>query len=425
MPTIHVYGLDHSRAPIEVREQLTFCNAELLELLPSLLAPFDPAEGGHVREAMVLSTCNRTEVYLVIDGVLSGYPLEPIRRYRPEARLLDDHCMRYHFRGQEAIAHLFAVSASLRSQVPGDTQISTQVVNAAEIARRAGTIGPVLERAVAAASRSAKRVRRETGLMAGGGGTGPVVLRNLRRLSSPQTRAFHPIRVVILGAGEMAGEIVTHLLRSQTASNRPTNSSASLAPRSADITIIGVWARDQKKCQAFAETYQLTGLDSRSLDRALASADAVIGACRGRVAALSERKLLPILEARVKPLLVIDVGVPRNLDPNLAGRDGLQTVFLDQLHQQMREWGKQKGDALKRGEQIVSEEAARCEEWLRRRPLQPMRAEMYNSLESVLKRWYLAQPGAVKQLRVSLHRSLDQAFRMIGTGVSAEARIIS
>lgn len=219
MPTIQIYGIDHSRAPIEVREQLSFSNDELLELLPLLITPLASGDHtGNVQEAMLLSTCNRTEVYLVTDGIGGSYPLEPLRRYRPEAKLMDNTCLRYHLSGEAAVSHLFSVAASLRSQVPGDTQISTQVSTAARIARIAGTLGPLLEQAVAAALRSAKRVRRETGLMAGGSGTGPAVLRCLRRFRPPETGRDRPIQVLLLGAGIMAEEVATHLLRSRTRS---------------------------------------------------------------------------------------------------------------------------------------------------------------------------------------------------------------
>ena len=190
MPILHVYGIDHSRASLAVREQLAFSAEEAGELIPVLLAGPDPADcRGAVREAMLLSTCNRTEVYLVTDGEPAGFPLEPLCRHRPEMQWLDNPELRYHLREQEASAHLFAVAASLRSQVPGDTQIASQVAAAAAVARSADTLGPLLEQVVARALRSAKRVRRETGLMAGSAGTGAAVLQALRRMMPDGPRA--------------------------------------------------------------------------------------------------------------------------------------------------------------------------------------------------------------------------------------------
>lgn len=420
MPTIQVYGIDHSRAPIEVREQLSFNGEELLELLPLLITPaaLRIDNTTQVHEAMLLSTCNRTEVYLVTDGIGGPYPLEPLRKYRPEAQLMDNVCLRYHLHGPEAVSHLFSVAASLRSQVPGDTQISTQVSTAARIARSAGTLGPLLEQAVAAALRSAKRVRRETGLMAGGSGTGPAVLRCLRRFRQPDPRTDHPMRVLLLGAGIMAEEVATHLLRSRTTSirTRPLRHGSAIEP--AGVTFAGVWARDRKKAKSFGEMFGVRPLTPRGAMLALADVDVVIGACGGRVGMLSERQLSPILEKRTKPLLVVDLGVPRNLDPLMAERDGVEPIFLDQVHELMRDHMMQRGAALEKAAAIVAEEVSQFEQWLCRFPLRPLRAEMYNSLETILARWRSSQPKAVQHLRVTLHRSLDQAFRGIDFGAA-------
>ena len=400
MPTIQIYGIDHSRAPIEVREQLSFSNDELLELLPLLITPLASGDHtGNVQEAMLLSTCNRTEVYLVTDGIGGSYPLEPLRRYRPEAKLMDNTCLRYHLSGEAAVSHLFSVAASLRSQVPGDTQISTQVSTAARIARIAGTLGPLLEQAVAAALRSAKRVRRETGLMAGGSGTGPAVLRCLRRFRPPETGRDRPIQVLLLGAGIMAEEVATHLLRSRTRSAPTTASLQKPGIEPVGVTFTGVWARDRKKAKTFGDIFGIHALTARKARQALASADVVIGACGGRVGMLSERQLGPILETRTSPLLVIDLGVPRNLDAL------------------MRDHTTQRASALEKAAIIVADEATHFEGWLRRLPLRPLRAEMYNTLESILAKWRSTQPGAVQHLRISLHRSMEQAFRGIDSGI--------
>ncbi len=407
MPTIHVYGIDHSRAPLEVREELAFSEAELNEVLPMFLTQGKaPQHGGHVREVMLISTCNRTEVYLVTEGKLDFYPLEPIRLYRPRARAMDDLCLRYHLQDSHVSAHLFAVAAALRSEVPGDTQIATQVAGAARASRNAGTLGPVLEHLVAGALRSAKRVRRETGLAAGSSGIGPAVLRNLRRLAPLPARHPKSVQVLLLGAGTMAEEVATHLLRSGTRSGLPGRPEAA----SAEIAIAGVWARDKQKAIRFSTRFGVPSSSTQEAAKLLTHVDAVVGACRGRVPLLSERVLSPLLATRVEPLLVLDLGVPRNLDPILAQRDGLQAIFLDQLHQQMRERTRIRKDALARAEHIAAEEAARFATWWLQWPLRPIRAEVYASLETVLAKWRSTQPGAVRHLRVALHRTLETAF---------------
>jgi len=413
MRTLHLYGIDHSRAPIDVREELAFSSAEIREVLPRLLSQEGALTGnGGVAEALLLSTCNRTEIYLAVEGEISSYPLAAIQNCRPGIRILDDQCLRYHFHGRQAFAHLFAVAASLRSQVPGDTQIAKQLAVSAQIAREAGTMGPLLELATAAALRSAKRVRRETGLMAGRSGTGPAVLQCIRRLVPGQSRPLRPVRVLLLGAGTMAEEVACHLSGSGAAG-------PGRGVDSRNVEIAGVWARDRQKANRFAERYGIPAFTNRQATRALAAVDAVVGACRGRVALLGEAVLGECLQTRTNPLVVVDLGVPRNLDPTLAGRDGLYAVFLDQLHGQMRERARHRAGAIEKAEFILAEELERFEQRMARWPLQPFRTEVYSTIEQVLGRWRMQQPDAVRQLRVALHRTLEQTFRSVIPGSHA------
>ena len=146
----------------------------------------------------------------------------------------------------------------------------------------------------------------------------------------------------------------------------------------------------------------------------------MVAACRGRIALLSEITLLPVIQRRVEPLVVLDLGVPRNLEPYLADQDGLEVIVLDQLHLQMRERYRQRGDALLQARQIVGHEVLRFEQWRSELPVRPIRAEMYASVETVLSKWRTEQPGAVRHLRAAIHRGLEQAFGTLGlpAGVS-------
>lgn len=381
MPTLHIYGIDHSRISPEHREALRLSASEHNALLLDVAVP----------ELMRFSTCARTEVYLVSD---EGPPVNPLE---PWARELDSRCLRYHHQNGKAAAHLFAVASALRSGMPGDTQIAGQLVRAAGTARLAGTLGPMLEHLVAAALRCAKRVRRETGLAAGDAGTGPAVLRAIRRLAPLTSWRPKPVRVLLLGAGAAAEEIAVHLLRSGSSSQ--------------PITIAGVWAPDKRQATRFAAKFEMPCWSARQAANLLHNIDAVVGACRGRVALLSERVLSPVLAARPNPLLVIDLGVPRNLDPALAQRDGLNVIVLDQLHWHSEGRARIRQEALAQAERIVESESLRFEKWWAQWPLRPIRADVYASLEIVLSRWRSAQPGAVRHLRVALHRTLEQAFR--------------
>jgi len=398
MQTLHVFGIDHSRTPIGVREGLSFSSDETLQILPSLMSG-DPAAGG-VSQAMLLSTCNRTEVYLTIEGDTPRHPLEPLCRYRAEAKIMSDQCVPYHYTDRAAAHHLLAVAASLRSEVPGDSQIGRQVAAAASLARRAGTLGHLLEHLAVSAVRSAKRVRRETGLMAGNSGIGQAVLHTLRHSATDAGRARQPLRVLLLGAGDVAEEVALHL---GPGSDRPSSAKR-------DIELVGVWARDKRKAVAFAERFGINRLSGPACKVSFLQVDAVVAACRGRLMVLSERSMESVLARRVAPLVVLDLGVPRNLDPSVAGRDGLQAIFLDQVHQRMRERSRIRATAVAEAERIIEDEVDRFDRWRMQSSLRPIRADLYGTIETVLGRWRSTQPAAVRHLRVAIHRALGSAF---------------
>jgi glutamyl-tRNA reductase len=412
MPFLHLYGIDHSRASLAVREDLVFEESEIRELLPAFVpVSIDSASGAGVLEVMLLSTCNRTEVYLVLEREPGPYPLGPLRQYRQLARVMDDDCIRYHLTGSSVVSHLYAVASAIRSEVPGDTQIARQIASAGRIARSCGTLGPLLTHAVDGALRAAKRVRRETGLAAGSStGIGPAVLRNLRRLASHSDGA-KPAGVLLLGAGALAEDVATHLTRSAASSAAPRTAHSGAKFRLPPFRIAGVWARDRQKTIRFAGRYGIKPLSKCEALTALSQVDCVVGTCRGRVEILQSRWLAPIIERRSTPLTIIDLGVPRNLEPSLAARDGIDAVFLDELHQQIKDRTRLCNEAVAQAEIIVSEEVRRFERWLRQYPFRAVRADIYGVIEAALARWRGRHPAMVQRLRASLHKTLHTTFQ--------------
>lgn len=394
MYSLHVYGIDHTRAPLALREVLAFSPEQQSALLPALIA--EPAPG--TQEVMVLSTCNRTEFYLVRDENATSYPLANLLGFRPEAAAIIDTTIRYHLAGRDAIHHLFAVAASLRSQLPGETQIASQLAEALAIARQAGTTGPYLERITAWALHAAKCIRRETGIAAGKGGLGPAVLRTIRKQVVGHGR---PVSILMLGAGRAAEEVLAHLVRS----GAPSGS------RSPGISVRAIWSRDVKKAAQLSERIGSQPVGPAEALRCLASVDVAVGACRGRVPLLNKEIVTPLLESRTRPLLFLDLGVPRNLDPDVAASDALQMVSLDDLQSQMRRHNGHMAAALRRADEMVSESSESCMRWWETRNLHGMRGELFAAVESVLANWRQREPGHVKHLRPVLHRSLAASFQ--------------
>src|SRR5258706_3789478 len=155
MPRLSVLGLSHRTAPIEVRERVAFADDAIAPALRQIVAL--PGVG----EAMIVSTCNRVELYAGVDGTDA---LDGARRFLVEARQLPPslHAHLYAHEGEPALRHLFRVASSLDSMVLGEPQILGQVKQAFALAVETGTVGPVLGRALPTAFAVAKRVRSET-----------------------------------------------------------------------------------------------------------------------------------------------------------------------------------------------------------------------------------------------------------------------
>lgn len=401
MPALHVFGLDHAQTTLAIREQLALGPEEIQGLLPAVLDGGSDSQSS-AAEAMVLSTCHRTELYLVLPEEEAQSVLSRFYRWIGLPQTLVASGAVYHGRDGQAARHLYAVAASLRSPVTGDTQIAQQIHGAMELARNAGTLGPLLQQLVEGALRAAKRVRRETGLMAGGGGIGPAVLHLLRHHHPGPRSVSRPLQVLLLGTGRMAAEVAAHL--------QPGAAGHGDSMQARDVRIAGIWGRSPGNTARFAAIHGTKAVSSPSVSHILGRVDAVVGACRGRVAGLSLERLGPVLETRITPLSVVDLGVPRNLDPQLAGRDGLLTISLDDVHSLLRARGRHRAASLGLAQRILEEEVARMDRRWREWPLRPMRAELYSTLETVLRRWHSDQPDAVRHLRNSIHRSLHEAF---------------
>jgi len=193
--TIICVGLSHREAPIAVREQLAVPEGSLQERLRQLRA----LPG--VREAMLLSTCNRLEIFALTEGRGSGEDLlvQLGAQSAPHARCRFD---------EEALRHLFRVAASLDSMVVGEAQILGQMKEAAARAQESGALGPTLGRAVARALSAAKRVRTETEIARGAVSISSVAVRLAKKLLGD----LHGRCVLLIGAGEM-GQLAARELR--------------------------------------------------------------------------------------------------------------------------------------------------------------------------------------------------------------------
>ncbi len=310
-------GVSHHQAPLEVRERLYLQDGHAAELAADL------------GDAVVLSTCNRTEVYLV-GGSPDAARVELERRSGLElggvlARWDDG----------EAVSHLFRVAAGLDSLVPGESQILGQVREAYQAARTAGATGPLLNRLFEEALRAGKRVRTEAKLHE----LPESVAASAVELAARELGGVEGRRALLFGAGRMS-ELAARDLRARGAevvvSSRTLESAQDLADR--------VGGR--------AAVFDAVAVE-------LPDADLVISATRCPYPILHAEAVRP----REKPLVLVDVAVPRDLDPAIGGLDDCTLFDIDALGEGLV--GRE--EDVREAEAIVAEEAARFAEWRRAR----------------------------------------------------------
>ncbi|HXE71145.1 MAG TPA: glutamyl-tRNA reductase [Candidatus Nitrosotenuis sp.] len=313
MPVVLV-GVNHKTAPVEVRERLAF-GAEGLQQGLTMLR-----EGRGVAECAIVSTCNRTEIYA------APHEEETCRQTVLsflEARHSGCGPHLYHSRGEQAVSHLFTVSSGLDSMILGENQILGQVRAAYETARRARATGPVLDRLFPWAVRVGKRARAETRISQGAASVSMAAVELARRIFGDLARR----RVLVLGAGKIS-ELTLKLLTS------------------AGVSQLSVVNRTPQRAAELALRCGGQAVPFEDLDLALVEADILLSSTGAPHYIVSAERMRRVMRARRhRPVLAIDMAVPRDLDPAcqeidnvyLFNIDDLQDVVTSNLAERQRE----------------------------------------------------------------------------------------
>jgi glutamyl-tRNA reductase len=310
-------GVSHHHAPLEVRERLYLADGNASELASDL------------GEAVVLSTCNRTEVYLA-----DGDP-ERVRAELERRSGLELGSLLARWDEGEVVAHLFRVAAGLDSLVPGESQILGQIREAYEAARTRGTTGTLLNRLFEDALRAGKRVRTEAKLHE----LPESVAASAVELGARELAGIEGRRALLFGAGKMS-ELAARDLRG----------------RGAEVVVA---SRTLESAQDLAERVGGRAAPFDAVAVELPEADLVISATRCPYPILHAEAVRP----REKPLVLVDVAVPRDLDPAIGELEGCTLFDIDELGEGLV--GRE--DEVREAESIVAEEAARFAEWRRSR----------------------------------------------------------
>ncbi len=337
---LHVLGINHHSAPLEVREKLAFPPETQADALNSLAAR--PG----VSEAVLVSTCNRTEVYCRADDMAA------VRAWlRDEAARagLDIEGHLYAHSEAQAIRHAFRVASGLDSMVLGEPQILGQVKQSVRTAEHSGTLGSTLNRLFQTTFSVAKEVRTQTAIGAQSISMSAAALKLAQNLFGDISRT----RMLLIGVGEMVELAATYFVAQ--------------GPQS-----VVVANRTLARGEAFAERFNGTAIALEQLPERLHEFDVVITGTASTLPILSKSAFERALRARkYRPMFVVDFAVPRDVEPEAAEIEDLFLYTIDDLGTIVQEGAGQRQAAVTEAEAIVERQVEAFQAWLKARGAVP------------------------------------------------------
>jgi glutamyl-tRNA reductase len=349
-------GVSHKTAPVELRERLDFSSRNVGEAVEALVA------GTAAAESVVVSTCNRSEVYVVTEDpqqtqqevidFLARYHDLPRETFTPHLFSFDDSA---------ATGHLFRVAAGLDSLVVGEPQILGQVKDAYQAAADRHCAGPVLSKLFTWSFNVGKRVRSETALGEGAVSVGYAAVALARKIFGKLAGR----RVLVIGAGDISTLTAQHL-------------------RSNGVGQIVITSRTTATAEALAAAVGGRVVSWSEMPEALAHADIVITATGSQRPILTRAHIeLVTGRQRSEPLFIIDIAVPRDVDPAVADIEQVFLYNVDDLQTIVAENVSRRGAEIERAEAIVAEEVTRFSAWRRSRGVVPTIVALRRRFEAI------------------------------------------
>jgi len=349
-------GLSHRTAPLDLREKAAVAEDALSATLQELRSD------GMASEAVLVSTCNRVELVAVSDAphrVADRFQQMLNERVAPHT--VDGSLYRHV--GRDAASHLFRVASGLESMVLGEPQILGQIKNAFGAAQQAGTVGTLLGRCFERGFKVAKRVRTETGVAAGNVSVSSIAC----ELAESIFGELRGRRVLVVGAGKMS-EVAAR----------------SLTARGASLSVVN---RRPEKAQALADACGGVARPLESLATELADADVVISSTAKDGFVITHELMTGVCKMRrYRPLFLIDIAVPRDVDPRV---DSLRNVFvydMDDLDKVSRENLGERERAVDEAEKIIDTELSALEKWMSAQKLTPTIVALRAHVRATLQR---------------------------------------
>ena len=355
--TFIVVGLSHKTAPVEVREMLAIPASRLDEALSRLIRY--PA----IKEGMVLSTCNRVEVYAVVEQAEAGYA--QVQEFLADTHLslsserLTPHL--YWHADDRAIAHLFRVAASLDSMIVGEPQILGQLKDAFEGALTHKTTGVILNKVAQKAISVAKLVRSETKIAENAVSVSYAAVELARKIFS----TLRDKTVLLVGAGEMAKLAAKNLI-------------------AGGVGRVMITTRDSQHALDLAQRFNGTSIAFDQFRHEMAEADIVLCSTGASHYLIRREDVQAAVRRRMnRPIFLIDISVPRNIDPAVKDVDNAFLFDIDDLELRVEQNRKERRDEALKAERMVLQEVDVVQQWLRSLEVTPTIVELRKRADDI------------------------------------------
>ena len=352
-------GISHKTAPLELRERVALTEGRAAGVLRELV------ESPEVYEAVAISTCNRTELYLVAsDGVAAeSLALGALAR-EAEIRPTELVGHLYSRRGADAAAHLFRVTAGLDSMILGEAEVQGQVKRAYELALVEGATGPILNRLFRGALAAGKRARSETGISQKGVSVPSVAVELAQRVLGDLSSRL----VVVVGAGETA-ELTAR----------------SLAARGVKPALIA--NRRYDRAIGLAQRFGGRAVRFEELPAQMEQADIVVSSTGSPHHVIECEELAEVMSVRSgRPLLLIDLAVPRDIHPECRRLEGVTVHDMDDLQTLVERNASGREAEARQAESVLRAEIARFERWLGSQDVVPTVASLRERAGEIVQR---------------------------------------
>ncbi|MBI5777180.1 MAG: glutamyl-tRNA reductase [Nitrospirae bacterium] len=354
---IIVVGLSHKTAPVEVREKLAVPESRLDEALARLRSY------AGIKEGFLLSTCNRVEVYAVVEQIEEGHAR--VQEFFSDTHLalsseqLTPHL--YGYTGDRAIGHLFRVAASLDSMIVGEPQILGQLKDAFEVALNHKASGVVLNKLVRKAISVAKRVRTETKIAETAVSVSYAAVELAKKIFSNLSEKT----VLLVGAGEMAKLAAQHLVDQ-------------------GVRRVSITTRDAAGAVELARRFNATSIPFEHFRHEMAEADIVLCSTGAARYLISVEDVEQAVRRRMnRPIFLIDISVPRNIDPAVKDIDNAFLFDVDDLEMRVEQNREERRREAVKAERMVDEEVEQILQWLKSLEVTPTIVALRHRAEEI------------------------------------------